>query len=208
MTANARNMRPAPSSLPTLDDVASGKITLDEYEIAHGEDAPEWTEADFKRARPISDFPHLQALHESAAKRPWPAEEPVTVAAPVAVRFETKTLTISLADGRELTMPITWYPDLVDASSEERAAFVLTPTSVQWPALLEEARIADILRIQLRIQALQRARGQRGPQKAPVKDRVGLRLDHDVVEHFRATGPGWQSRINDILAEYVRRAKT
>ena len=53
--------------------------------------------------------------------------------------------------------------------------------------------------------AFERARGQRGPQKAPVKDRVGLRLDHDIVEHFRATGPGWQSRINDILAEHIKR---
>ena len=55
------------------------------------------------------------------------------------------------------------------------------------------------------VEAFERARGQRGPQKAPVKDRVGLRLDHDVVEHFRATGPGWQSRINEILVEYVKR---
>ena len=54
-------------------------------------------------------------------------------------------------------------------------------------------------------EAFERARGQRGPQKAPVKDRVGLRLDHDIVEHFRATGPGWQSRINDILAEHIKR---
>ncbi len=53
--------------------------------------------------------------------------------------------------------------------------------------------------------ALERARGQRGPQKAPVKERIGLRLDHDVVEHFRATGPGWQSRINDILADHIKR---
>ena len=54
-------------------------------------------------------------------------------------------------------------------------------------------------------EAFARARGQRGPQKTPVKDRVGLRLDHDIVEHFRATGPGWQSRINDILAEHIKR---
>jgi uncharacterized protein (DUF4415 family) len=52
--------------------------------------------------------------------------------------------------------------------------------------------------------AFERARGQRGPQKTPTKDRVGLRLDHGVVEHFRATGPGWQSRINDVLADYVK----
>lgn len=50
-----------------------------------------------------------------------------------------------------------------------------------------------------------RARGQRGPQKSEVKDRIGLRLDHDIVEHFRATGPGWQSRINDILAEHIKK---
>ena len=53
--------------------------------------------------------------------------------------------------------------------------------------------------------ALERARGQRGPQKSPTKSRVGLRLDQEVVEHFRATGPGWQSRINDVLLEHVKR---
>ncbi|SRR5690554_1912199 len=55
------------------------------------------------------------------------------------------------------------------------------------------------------VEAFERARGQRGPQKSEVKDRIGLRLDHNIVEHFRATGPGWQSRINDILAEHVKK---
>ncbi|MBN9534659.1 MAG: BrnA antitoxin family protein [Alphaproteobacteria bacterium] len=41
--------------------------------------------------------------------------------------------------------------------------------------------------------------GERGPQKAPTKQQVTLRLDRDVVERFRATGPGWQGRINDAL---------
>lgn len=49
------------------------------------------------------------------------------------------------------------------------------------------------------------ARGQRGPQKSETKDRVGLRLDHHVVAYFRSTGPGWQSRINDILADHVKK---
>jgi uncharacterized protein (DUF4415 family) len=44
-----------------------------------------------------------------------------------------------------------------------------------------------------------RSVGQRGPQKAPTKQQVTLRLDKEVVERFRATGPGWQSRINDAL---------
>lgn len=39
----------------------------------------------------------------------------------------------------------------------------------------------------------------RGPQSAPVKMQVTLRLDQDVVAKFRETGPGWQSRINAAL---------
>lgn len=39
----------------------------------------------------------------------------------------------------------------------------------------------------------------RGPQKAPTKVAVSLRLDPDVVEAFKASGPGWQGRINDAL---------
>ncbi|MHB1103187.1 MAG: BrnA antitoxin family protein [Devosia sp.] len=54
-------------------------------------------------------------------------------------------------------------------------------------------------------EALEHARGQRGPQKSPTKEHIGIRLDREVVEHFRATGPGWQSRINDILVEHLKR---
>lgn len=39
----------------------------------------------------------------------------------------------------------------------------------------------------------------RGRQKAPTKQLVSLRLDQDVVERFKASGPGWQSRMNDVL---------
>jgi len=46
---------------------------------------------------------------------------------------------------------------------------------------------------------LWRKRGERGPQKAPTKQQVTLRLDRDVIERFRSTGSGWQGRINDVL---------
>lgn len=39
----------------------------------------------------------------------------------------------------------------------------------------------------------------RGPQKRPTKKLVSLRLDPDVIEHFRSRGPGWQARINATL---------
>jgi uncharacterized protein (DUF4415 family) len=41
--------------------------------------------------------------------------------------------------------------------------------------------------------------GERGPQIAPVKQQVTLRLDQDVLKTFRATGAGWQARINEAL---------
>lgn len=38
-----------------------------------------------------------------------------------------------------------------------------------------------------------------GPSQHATKRQVTLRLDRDVLETFRAGGPGWQSRINDAL---------
>ena len=46
-------------------------------------------------------------------------------------------------------------------------------------------------------------RARRGKQKQPTKVPVSIRLDPDVVNYFRATGEGWQSRINEALVEYV-----
>ena len=47
-------------------------------------------------------------------------------------------------------------------------------------------------------------RRARGPQKAPTKQLVSLRLDRDVVEHFRASGEGWQSRMNAALRKAAK----
>lgn len=42
-------------------------------------------------------------------------------------------------------------------------------------------------------------RRARGAQKAPTKIAVSIRLSRDVVEKFKAGGPGWQSRIDKAL---------
>ncbi|MBF0168462.1 MAG: BrnA antitoxin family protein [Alphaproteobacteria bacterium] len=47
--------------------------------------------------------------------------------------------------------------------------------------------------------AAKRRRGQRGPQKTPTKQSVNIRLSQEVLEHFKATGPGWQTRIDNAL---------
>ena len=75
--------------------------------VVFDDDNPEWTEEDFARARPISEFPELAAAFVSAKKRGRPA--------------------------------------------------------------------------------------------GSTKEQVALRIDKDVIEHFRADGPGWQSRMNRAL---------
>jgi uncharacterized protein (DUF4415 family) len=39
----------------------------------------------------------------------------------------------------------------------------------------------------------------RPPLRGQAKRQVTLRLDGDVIERFRASGPGWQARINAAL---------
>jgi uncharacterized protein (DUF4415 family) len=52
-------------------------------------------------------------------------------------------------------------------------------------------------------------RRQRGPQKAPTKVLTALRLSPDVIEALRATGRGWQSRVDQTLrAVYVKPRKS
>jgi uncharacterized protein (DUF4415 family) len=43
----------------------------------------------------------------------------------------------------------------------------------------------------------------RGPQKAPTKKQVSLRLSPEVLEHFKATGRGWQTRIDETLKKAI-----
>jgi uncharacterized protein (DUF4415 family) len=37
----------------------------------------------------------------------------------------------------------------------------------------------------------------------PVKAKVTLHLDRGVLEHFKATGRGWQTRINEVLKHLI-----
>ncbi len=43
----------------------------------------------------------------------------------------------------------------------------------------------------------------RGPQKTPTKQMVSLRLDGEVLAKWRASGKGWQSRVNETLARHA-----
>lgn len=43
------------------------------------------------------------------------------------------------------------------------------------------------------------SRGKRGPQKAPTKTLISLRLSPDVLAALRATGKGWQATVDETL---------
>ncbi|MES3098988.1 BrnA antitoxin family protein [Sphingomonas faeni] len=83
----------------------------DTPEVVFDDDNPEWTEADFARARPIADFPEMAAAFPNGNK----------------------------------------------------------------------------------------SRGRPKGSVTSGKSLVFLRLDNDVLERFRASGPGWQSRMNETL---------
>ncbi len=53
-------------------------------------------------------------------------------------------------------------------------------------------------------QSLRKKLGVRGPQKAPTKERITIRLSREVVEQFRESGEGWQTRVDAVLREWLK----
>ncbi len=47
------------------------------------------------------------------------------------------------------------------------------------------------------------ARIGRPPSSKPLKVSTTIRFDADVLAALKATGPGWQTRVNGVLREYV-----
>ena len=45
------------------------------------------------------------------------------------------------------------------------------------------------------------------PKAAVTKQTIAIRLDPDVLEAFKATGPGWQTRMNEALREWIERPR-
>lgn len=57
-------------------------------------------------------------------------------------------------------------------------------------------------------ESLQRKTGTRGPQRAPTKERISIRLSPGVVQSFRATGAGWQARIDAALEDWLKKHRS
>ena len=51
------------------------------------------------------------------------------------------------------------------------------------------------------VEAAQALRKARGPQKAPKKVAISIRLEPKIVTHFKKGGAGWQGRMEAVLAK-------
>ena len=54
------------------------------------------------------------------------------------------------------------------------------------------------------LQAKLASRKTRGPQTKPTKVSTTIRLSSDVIESFKATGDGWQTKIDLALKQWLQ----
>jgi hypothetical protein len=67
-------------------------------------------------------------------------------ARPVEVRCDDRSLHVALADGRQLSAPLWWYPRLLDASPSARNKVELMPMGIHWPEIDEDISVSSILK--------------------------------------------------------------
>ena len=87
-------------------------------------------------------------------------------------------------------------------------------TSIEMPTLAEDKAITDAAKADPdaqpltpeQLESMIPMRTLRGrPKSAITKQLVSMRYSREVLEYFKSTGEGWQSRIDRVLREYVSR---
>lgn len=92
---------------------------------------------------------------------------------------------------------------LVISQAQMEAAMAAAPDGIYDPASPYDPNDAESV-AQFWAKGKVRQPGQRGPQKRPTKVAVTVRYSPEVVAYFRATGQGWQTRMDEALREYVK----
>lgn len=93
--------------------------------------------------------------------------------------------------------------DLPEFTDEELAQFKpiheVMPRDFMDMVLAHQAERAKLGKV--------RMPNRRGKQIAPTKEAITIRLSQEVLTAFRATGKGWQTRINEVLLKHVQTAR-
>lgn len=105
---------------------------------------------------------------------------------------------LKTTSGRTLVLP----------SAQEDAAIAASPDTREWlaadfaqaqpaKAFFDPATYAQLTR-------LQRRPDERRPQQAPTKVATTIRRSPEVMAAFKATGAGWQTRIDAALKDWLK----
>jgi hypothetical protein len=64
------------------------------------------------------------------------------------VTFDEATMSVSLMDGRVITVPLAWYPRLLDATPEQRRHWEIAGAGygIHWPDVDEDLSTEGLLR--------------------------------------------------------------
>lgn len=64
------------------------------------------------------------------------------------VRFDEDTMSVDLMDGRTISVPLAWYPRLLDAAPAEREVWESSAAGfgIHWPLLDEDLSTEGLLR--------------------------------------------------------------
>ena len=67
----------------------------------------------------------------------------------VGVSVDSELLHVTLADGRELAVPLKWFPRLRDATTAQREnwRFIGRGQGIHWPDVDEDISVAGLLRV-------------------------------------------------------------
>ena len=74
-----------------------------------------------------------------------------------------------------------------------------------WDGTDEDDRPATTNELRLGIQMVH---AQRGRPSGSDKTQIALRVDNSVLSAFKATGKGWQTRMNDALKDWLNEHAT
>lgn len=64
---------------------------------------------------------------------------------PKAVKFDENSMWVELSDGRNISVPLAWFPRLLQASPKQRLNFEMSISGLHWEELDEDISIAGLL---------------------------------------------------------------